>query len=431
MRASRSIGIASAIILVLAAAGFYRLMRGPISAGTEAPVATPPGITIQLAGNVPFTTVIGYDLRRNAGQELAYADSQGMSFYIFDRDNEPGKSSCSGDCAKAWPPALAPADAKALGDWSIVDRGDGGRQWAWKGKPLYTNAKDMKIGDASGKASAADGWHLAAFKPATGMKLPTGVAVQEVGDANGQALVNARGMTLYAFDGEPAQEKKACAMGTCVWTPFAAPAVANPIGDFSLVDRGDGIVQWAFDGKLLYTYAGDLEPGDANGGSVDERWRPALVTRYFMPAQVMIRQSAAFGPILTTRAGMTIYRREAYIYQLGGHGLRHGVPPRPLVGRNIGTKGCDAACLRAWRPLEAPADSQPSGYWGIAVREDGSRQWTYKGYALYTYTGDTKPGDMTGNDQYEMLISEDPHKAEEMPSRFTGAGGLVWIHADP
>ena len=143
-----------------------------------------------------------------------------------------------------------------------------------------------------------------------------------------------------------------------------------------------------------------------------------------------VRPTLGFGPILTTADGMSVYWHDAYTYQLGGHGLRHGTPPRPLVGRNIGMKGCDADCLKMWRPVKAPADARPSGYWDVATREDGVKQWVYKGYALYTYAGDKKPGDLTGNDIYDILISQDPNKQADLPSRFTGVrAGWVWLHA--
>lgn len=75
----------------------------------------------------------------------------GMSLYSFDRDPAGGgKSVCNGPCATNWPPLMAGAGASASGDWSIVTRDDGGRQWAYKGKPLYYWAKDQKAGDRTG-----------------------------------------------------------------------------------------------------------------------------------------------------------------------------------------------------------------------------------------------------------------------------------------
>ncbi|HVZ46983.1 MAG TPA: hypothetical protein VHA82_24460 [Ramlibacter sp.] len=78
-------------------------------------------------------------------------DSKGITLYTFDRDMAgSGKSACTGDCAVKWPPLLAGANDRAVGDWSIVARDDGRRQWAWRGKPLYTWPEDQEPGDKYG-----------------------------------------------------------------------------------------------------------------------------------------------------------------------------------------------------------------------------------------------------------------------------------------
>ncbi len=76
-------------------------------------------------------------------------DAQGMTLYTFDRDGR-ARSVCSGQCAANAPPLLAAADAKAAGDYSLVKRDDGSRQWAYKGKPLYLWATDERPGDRTG-----------------------------------------------------------------------------------------------------------------------------------------------------------------------------------------------------------------------------------------------------------------------------------------
>lgn len=74
-----------------------------------------------------------------------------MTLYTFDRDVAgSGKSVCNGPCATNWPPLMAGASDKASGDYSIITRDDGGKQWAFKGKPLYYWAKDSKPGDKTG-----------------------------------------------------------------------------------------------------------------------------------------------------------------------------------------------------------------------------------------------------------------------------------------
>ena len=75
----------------------------------------------------------------------------GMTLYTFDRDaSGSGKSVCNGPCAANWPPFLVAGEIQATADWSVVVRDDGGRQWAYLGKPLYTWVKDTKPGDRTG-----------------------------------------------------------------------------------------------------------------------------------------------------------------------------------------------------------------------------------------------------------------------------------------
>jgi len=77
--------------------------------------------------------------------------SNGMSLYIFDKDAAgSGKSVCNDGCAANWPPLLAMSGDTASGDYTIITRDDGKKQWAFRGKPLYYWAKDQKPGDKTG-----------------------------------------------------------------------------------------------------------------------------------------------------------------------------------------------------------------------------------------------------------------------------------------
>jgi predicted lipoprotein with Yx(FWY)xxD motif len=87
-------------------------------------------------------------------------DAKGMSLYTFDKDAD-GKSACNGPCAANWP-ALKAESSDAAGDgYTIVTRDDGSKQWAHKGKPLYTFVKDQKAGDITGDGFLNGVWHLA------------------------------------------------------------------------------------------------------------------------------------------------------------------------------------------------------------------------------------------------------------------------------
>ena len=89
-----------------------------------------------------------------------FVTAKGMTLYTFDKDT-PGKSVCNGKCATNWPPAIAGDGAKPAGDWTIVARGDGMKQWAYKGKPVYAWVKDSKPGDTTGDGFLNGAWHVA------------------------------------------------------------------------------------------------------------------------------------------------------------------------------------------------------------------------------------------------------------------------------
>ena len=87
--------------------------------------------------------------------------SNGMSLYIFDKDAAgSGKSACNDGCAANWPPLLAMSGDTASGDYTIITRDDGKKQWAFRGKPLSYWAKDQKPGDKTGDGFNSV-WHLA------------------------------------------------------------------------------------------------------------------------------------------------------------------------------------------------------------------------------------------------------------------------------
>jgi predicted lipoprotein with Yx(FWY)xxD motif len=90
----------------------------------------------------------------------ALADASGLPLYTFDWDTMKGMSHCIGQCARDWPPLKAAADAQPVGDWTIIIRDDGSRQWAYKDKPIYTYANDAAGQPGMGE-SAGGNWKLA------------------------------------------------------------------------------------------------------------------------------------------------------------------------------------------------------------------------------------------------------------------------------
>jgi predicted lipoprotein with Yx(FWY)xxD motif len=91
--------------------------------------------------------------------------------------------------------------------------------------------------------------------------------------ASNGVLVDSSGMTLYTFD-KDGSGKSVC-NGKCAhnWPPLTAGPDAKPGGEFTLIRRDDGTMQWAYDDKPLYRWVKDRKPGDMTGnGMLNNQW---------------------------------------------------------------------------------------------------------------------------------------------------------------
>lgn len=89
-------------------------------------------------------------------------------------------------------------------------------------------------------------------------------------------LTDADGKTLYVYDKDSAG-KSAC-VGTCAtnWPPLLAESGATPSGPFTVVERDDGTLQWAYGSKPLYTWSKDMKAGEMKGeGMANGAWHVA------------------------------------------------------------------------------------------------------------------------------------------------------------
>ena len=386
--------VVAAIIGLTVACVHVVAHRGDPAVLPDAPLATPPGITLQLPP--------GHKRARDATSgEAVYADAAGMTLYVHDPGSGEAKAGCEPDCGPQWLPANPPLQATPDGDWSIVKSSAGTRQWSYRGRPVYRYTGDEEIGRTAGEGGA---WHPIRFLPADGAVVPADITIREIAEAGGIALTDSSGRTLYSMNGA-ASRVPGCA-GDCTrhWLPVEAPEVAVPVGDFSPVARDDGITQWTYRGRALYRYVGDSVPHDVEGRDVDTRFHVALVRRYFQPSDAIIWRSAALGNLLGTREGLALYERDR-AFPEEGHDFRSDHGP-PALGRAFGIATCDAICARTWHPYAAPAGALPCGFWEIIVRPDGLKQWSYKGYPLYTY-GPDHPGELGGQDQYDLAPPAD------------------------
>jgi predicted lipoprotein with Yx(FWY)xxD motif len=87
--------------------------------------------------------------------------------------------------------------------------------------------------------------------------------------------------------------------------------------------------------------------------------------------------------VLVTAAGMTAYNFD-----------------QDVAGS--GKSACSGPCAALWPAVTAAADARPEGALSLLTREDGIRQWAYKGKPVYRYSGDTQPGDRKGDNFRNM-----------------------------
>jgi predicted lipoprotein with Yx(FWY)xxD motif len=98
-----------------------------------------------------------------------------------------------------------------------------------------------------------------------------------------------------------------------------------------------------------------------------------------------------FGPILVDAKGMTLY----------------------LYDKDTATAPqCTAACLKGWPALTTTGTPTPgSGVTGkltVLKRSDGIDQILIDGHPLYTFVGDSKPGDVNGQEVGHLWYAVTP-----------------------
>ena len=106
----------------------------------------------------------------HSGPDGAYlTDAKGRTLYIFSKD-KGSTSTCSGDCAKEWPPfttsGTPTASGSASGTLATTDRSDGSTQVTYAGHPLYYFADDEATGDMNGQGQDDFGGLWTAVTPA-------------------------------------------------------------------------------------------------------------------------------------------------------------------------------------------------------------------------------------------------------------------------
>lgn len=187
-----------------------------------------------------------------------------------------------------WTPAAAPFLAKAVAPWSVVERPDGTRQWAYGGRPLFRYAHDTAPGMAKGEA-AGEEWGVALLEPPA--PRPSWVTVQTI--ETGLALADARGHTLYVVRNMDQVIKEKVCLEECMrtfWRPALAAVNDQPVGNWTIIVNPAGERQWHFNGAAVFTHTRDQKPGDSTGAGfgvgqgVGNGWRPIMLSATLPPS---------------------------------------------------------------------------------------------------------------------------------------------------
>lgn len=112
-----------------------------------------------------------------------------------------------------------------------------------------------------------------------------------------------------------------------------------------------------------------------------------------MHHEVKMAKKSGIGTYLTDAEGMTLYRFEK---------------------DSINRSACSGGCINNWplfyRPQVAPPAGLKAEDFGSITREDGLMQTTFRGYPLYYFKGDVKPGDVRGQKVLDLWFVVNPDK---------------------
>ncbi|MFD8738307.1 SCO0930 family lipoprotein [Streptomyces sp. NPDC059618] len=243
----------------------------------------------------------------------------------------------------------------------------------------------------SPSAGAGNGYgadsQSAAAKPEAAGKLTVTESVKL-----GKVLTDGAGFTLYRFDKDTAEPPKSSCDGACAtaWPPVPAAGAEAATGvDKALlgeVTRSDGTKQLTIGGWPMYRFAKDTKAGDVNGQNVGGTWFASApdgkkATLAALPG-LSVRKDPKLGDIVVDKNGMTVYRF-----------MKDQAWP-------VSKSACTGACLEKW-PAVAPVSASDTkgvkkkGLMGF-TRPDGIKQMTVNCWPIYTFSGDSAPGDTNG-----------------------------------
>jgi predicted lipoprotein with Yx(FWY)xxD motif len=337
-------------------------------------------------------------------------------------------------CTQVWPPVIAAADAKTVGEWGLVERSDGRKQWTFEGGPVYRSALDTKPGQVNGgsrRGGRGDaGSHREPIGPTP--NAPPQFAVRTV--ATGRILSNDVGFSIYVWDGD--RPHKSNCKESCLkdWAPVAAGQSARPKGAWGVIERSPGVKQWTFRGQPLYTRIADNRFRSLEGTDVPG-WHNAYTQKNpTIPAEFTL-QDTRVGQAVADRNGKTIY-----LYRCGDDALDQldcDYPQSTQAYRMAVCGNGDPAKCNATFPYVPASQAAKTDnlIWGTmdvdpktghpaAPDQHGALHvWTFRDRPVYTHGLDRAPGDINGDGWGEYNGKRNGFKGFFLRDDFLGNAG--------
>ena len=213
--------------------------------------------SVWYVAQVPPVSKINTDVITNGvtNKVTVLTDTNHKTLYAFTNDQAtPDGSSCNNGCAVEWPPLLAEEGAQASGNYTLVTRDNGDKQWAYRGIPLYRFVDDSVAGDTVGE-NDENIWFV--VQPLPVSKYTT--------TNEGVVLTDSSWLSLYQLDNETTSN--IVCKGPCLtaWPPLYADSNDINRGNYTVFTNSEGKTQWAYKDKPLYHWKTDTQPNDTNG----------------------------------------------------------------------------------------------------------------------------------------------------------------------
>jgi predicted lipoprotein with Yx(FWY)xxD motif len=306
-------------------------------------------------------------------------------------------------CAQLWPAAAVAPDAKPVGQWTITERADGHKQWAYEGFVLYTSVLDRQPGDVFGGDRRRIRSDSPALRQPVGPEANVPPQFQVTQLTAGRMLTTDKSYAVYAWDRDGANKSNCDAVCLTDWEPVMAAEHAVSTGDWSVFERSPGIKQWAFRKRPLYTHVGEEKPRSMEGSDIPG-WHNVFTQQAPPPPKPLTVQVTRSGLVAGDAKGHSLYIHHCAddaIDQLACNG-----PDGPQEYRFAICGGHDISACLAHFPYviadkNAKSDSRTwsvvdidpkTGHRAKPGQADALHVWAYRDKPVFTFYRDVKPG---------------------------------------